>query len=35
MPTRTLRLGGGDGVIPERAYCEVYETENISGQARH
>jgi len=37
MPTRTLRLNGAAdaGLVPERAYCEVYETNNISGQARH
>jgi hypothetical protein len=36
MPTRILRLGGfGDGIIPERAYCEVYETGKFSTQLRH
>jgi hypothetical protein len=35
MPTRILRLGGGDGIIPERSYCEVYETGDISTQLRH
>jgi hypothetical protein len=35
MPARTLRLGGGDGIIPERAHCEVYETEDITTQLRH
>ena len=34
---RTLRLTAGRdaGLIPERAYCEVYETGNISTQIRH
>jgi len=35
MPTRILRLGGGDGIIPERAYCEVYETGKFTTQLRH
>ena len=35
MPTRTLRLGGGDGIIAERAHCEVYETQDITTQMRH
>ena len=36
MPTRVLRAGGGDaGLVPERAYCEVYETGNIATQLRH
>jgi len=37
MPARTLRLNGAPdaGIVPERAYCEVYETKDISGQARH
>ena len=35
MPTRILRLGGGDGIIPERAYCEVYETGSFARQLRH
>ena len=37
MPPRTLRLNGvpDAGLVPERAYCEVYETKDISGQARH
>ena len=35
MPARTLRLGGGDGLIAERAHCEVYETEDITNQLRH
>jgi hypothetical protein len=35
MPARILRLGGGDGIMPERAHCEVYETEDITTQLRH
>jgi hypothetical protein len=35
MPTRILRPGNGDGLIPERAYCEVYETGEITNQLRH
>jgi hypothetical protein len=43
MKTRTLRLGGGgfggfpggDGIQPERAYCEVYEEGNVTNQLRH
>jgi hypothetical protein len=35
MPTRILRLGNGDGILPERANCEVYETGSISTQLRH
>jgi hypothetical protein len=37
MPARTLRLNAvaDAGIVPERAYCEVYETKDISGQARH
>jgi hypothetical protein len=36
MPTRILRQGGfGDGIIPERSYCEVYETGKFSTQLRH
>ena len=35
MPARTLRLGGGDGLIAERAHCEVYETADITNQMRH
>src|SRR5215469_13149561 len=35
MPTRILRQGGGDGIIPERAYCEVYETGKVATQLRH
>jgi hypothetical protein len=37
MPARTLRLNtaADAGLVAERAYCEVYETENISTQLRH
>ncbi len=35
MPTRILRQGGGDGIVPERADCQVFETGNISTQLRH
>ena len=36
MQARTLRLGGGDpAIIPERAHCEVYETQDITNQMRH
>jgi len=37
MAPRTLRLNPGRdaGLIPERAYCQVYETGNISTQIRH
>ena len=36
MPTRILRPpAGGDGIIPERANCEVYETGEITNQLRH
>jgi len=35
MPTRTLRPFGGDGIIPERSYCEIYEEEAITNQLRH
>ena len=35
MATRVLRPGGGDGIIPERSYCEVYETGDITTQLRH
>jgi hypothetical protein len=43
MKTRTLRVGGGgfggfpggDGIQPERAYCEVYEEGNVTNQLRH
>lgn len=35
MPTRILRPGGGDGIVPERAFCDVTEPGNISTQLRH
>jgi hypothetical protein len=37
MAPRTLRLNTGRdaGLIPERAYCEVYEPGHISTQIRH
>jgi hypothetical protein len=37
MPTRILRLNGAAdaGIVPERAYCEVYETGHIETQMRH
>jgi len=37
MPPRTLRLNGAAdaGLVAERAYCEVYETNDISTQLRH
>lgn len=37
MAPRTLRVNTGRdaGLIPERAYCEVYETKDISSQIRH
>jgi len=35
MPTRTLRLGGGDGIIPERSNCEVNEVGHETNQLRH
>jgi hypothetical protein len=35
MPTRILRQGGGDGIISERADCEVYETGKFTTQFRH
>ena len=35
MPTRVVRAGGGDGIIPERSYCEVYETGDVVTQLRH
>jgi hypothetical protein len=34
-PTRILRLGGGDGIQAERAFCEVYEDGNVTNQLRH
>ena len=37
MAPRTLRVNAGRdaGLIPERAYCEVYELKDISSQIRH
>jgi hypothetical protein len=35
MPARILRLGTGNAFIPERAHCEVYETNDINNQMRH
>jgi hypothetical protein len=35
MATRVLRPAGGDGIVPERANCEVYETGEITNQLRH
>ena len=35
MPDRILRAGGGDGIVPERSNCEVYETGKITSQLRH
>ena len=37
MPARTLRLNAGANptLIPERANCEVYETNSFSNQLRH
>src|SRR5262245_53631279 len=37
MPPRTLRLNtnADAGLVPERAYCEVYETSDIVNQMRH
>jgi hypothetical protein len=36
MAPRVLRQGGfGDGIQPERAYCEVYEEGNVTNQLRH
>jgi hypothetical protein len=35
MPTRTLRPFNGEGIIPERANCEVYEDGNVTNQLRH
>jgi hypothetical protein len=37
MPPRTLRLNTAPdgGLVAERAYCEVYETDKISTQERH
>ncbi len=37
MAPRTLRLNPDPdaGLLPERAYCEVYELEDIASQVRH
>jgi hypothetical protein len=37
MTPRTLQLDPNPeaGLLPERNYCEVYETKNISSQIRH
>ena len=37
MAPRTLRLNPKPdaGLLPERAYCEVYERKNMSTQLRH
>jgi hypothetical protein len=37
MAPMTLRLGTAPdvGLLPERAYCQVYERGNISSQIRH
>jgi len=36
MPTRILRPFGGDGIIAERSYCEIYDTqEAVTNQLRH
>jgi hypothetical protein len=35
MPARTLTLSDTDALIPERAHCEVYETNDITNQMRH
>ena len=35
MRTRVLRAGGGDGIMPERSHCEVYEEGNVTTQLRH
>ena len=37
MAPRTLRLSTAPdtGLLPERAYCEVYETGKIFSQIRH
>ena len=37
MPARTLRLNAAANptLIPERANCEVYETNSFSNQLRH
>ena len=37
MPARTLRLnqGADAGLVAERSYCEIYESEAITNQLRH
>ena len=37
MAPRTLRLSraADAGIVPERSYCEVYETNDITNQLRH
>jgi hypothetical protein len=37
MAPRTLRLNTAPdaGLLPERAYCQVYELEDITSQIRH
>ena len=35
MPTRILRQGGGDGIMPERSFCEVNEQGHETTQLRH
>jgi hypothetical protein len=35
LPTRTLRQGGGDGIISERSNCEVNEVGHETNQLRH
>jgi hypothetical protein len=37
IPTRTLVLNKNPdaGLLPEHAYCEVYELKDISSQIRH
>ncbi len=35
MPTRILRAGRGEGLQPERSYCEAYEEGEAVTQLRH
>jgi hypothetical protein len=35
MPTRILRQGGGDALLPERADCELFDQGNVTNQLRH
>jgi hypothetical protein len=37
MPARTLRLNqaADAGLVAERSYCEIYESEAITNQLRH